>query len=115
MSDELDEVKRLFRAEAAIVPRAAAQQDAIAAAMQRFEQENLRASQGLTDGNRLKRWVWAVKRTLKGFSMPSLRMNQALLAGTSLTVLTIVVVSSSLLREQTSQLGEADKISSVPV
>lgn len=99
MSDEMDDLRQMFRDEAPIRPRGEARQAAIEAAMARFEQENLRARQGIGFADRLKDRVGALLRNLKGpRSMPSIRLNQALLAGTSLAVLTLVVVGTGALR-----------------
>jgi Ca-activated chloride channel family protein len=93
MNGELDHEKALFRAEEPIVPRATARREAIAAAMAQFSKKNSRTAQGMRTENRLM-------NRLKGFiqrsiSMQSIRLSHALMAGTSIAVLGLVVLNVS--------------------
>jgi len=76
MTDEMDDLRQMFRDEAPVRPRGKARQAAIEAAMARFEQENLRTHQGIGFADRLKDRVGALLRNLKGpRSMPSIRLS----------------------------------------
>src|SRR5437868_14828408 len=92
MSDEFDDIKKLLRAEEPVVPREDARQSAVAAAMARFNAKNLGHSQGIASRTRLSdRLRGLFKRSRR---MSTIRLSHVLMAGTSLAVLTVVVVNS---------------------
>ena len=96
MSDELDDIKKLLRAEPLVMPREDARRTAITAAIARFDEKNLVRSQGTASSTRLSdRLRGLFKRSQR---MPTIRLSHVLMAGTSLAVLTLVVVSSGALR-----------------
>src|SRR5262245_52006864 len=96
MSDELDHLKELFRAEVAPVPRDEARKNALAAAMASFDERNMTPVQGSALGDRLSRWLTGLFK--RSDQMSTLRLSHVLIAGSSLAVLGLVVVGSGLLR-----------------
>ncbi len=112
MTDDLENLRQLFRDETAIIPREAARDIAIAEAMQRF-QEISRGTQGTARGNRLM-------RGMRGFIgrrqfMHSLRFNHILMAGSSLAVLTIAVVGTSqFTRFETARISGQETLAPPP-
>jgi Ca-activated chloride channel family protein len=97
MNGELDEFRKAFRAEAPIVPRREAREEAIAAAARRYSENSAQASQGNASGLRLM-------NRLRGFiqrstSMHSIKLTHALMAGTSIAVLGLAVISVSQMRD----------------
>jgi Ca-activated chloride channel homolog len=98
MSDDLDELKQMFRDEAAISPRKAARDIAIAEAVQIFE-KNAEVSQGSSVVERLMKRVRGITR--RRDTMQTLKLNHMLLAGSSFAVLALVaLVTPQMMRQQ---------------
>ncbi|MGE3874997.1 MAG: von Willebrand factor type A domain-containing protein [Parvibaculaceae bacterium] len=97
MTDELDDIKARFRAEAEPGAGLEAKAAGIAKAMDRYDEIFSRSSQGKARGRRLIERVRGV--FLGSTKMHGLKLSHGLMAGASLAVLTLVVVNSGLLRE----------------
>jgi Ca-activated chloride channel family protein len=97
MTDQLDELKRRFRAERELTPEAAAKAAAIAMAMDRYNENFSERSQGRAKRRRL---IERVRGLIPGSTkMHGLKLSHGLMAGASLAVITLVVVNTGLLRE----------------
>jgi Ca-activated chloride channel family protein len=109
MNDEFDDLKNVIRKEEPILPSDDARRAAITQAMARFDEKNRVASQGLGLGARLTdRLRGLFKRSGR---MSTIRISHALMAGTSLAVLALVVVNTGLVqRLSQSNLADNEKI-----
>src|SRR4026209_1548572 len=97
MTDDLDHVRALFRAEAEPETGEAAKAAGIAAAMVRYDEILSRRSQGKATALRLIRQArgllpWSNK-------MHGLKLSHGLMAGASFAVIAVIAVNSGLLRE----------------
>jgi Ca-activated chloride channel family protein len=105
MTEDFADLKDLIRSETAIEQRQAAREAAIAAAMAHYE-KNVAISQGTAGRDRLMAWV---RGFIRGkHTMHSMKFNRALMAGSSLAVLTIAVIVTAEVQvlRQAMPLGE---------
>ena len=97
MTDELDDIRKRFRAEKVQMPEPVAEARGIARAMDRYDEIFSRASQGKARDRRL---ISRVRGLILGSTkMHGLKLSHGLMAGASLAVITLVIVNSGLLRE----------------
>jgi Ca-activated chloride channel family protein len=93
MNDELDPIRAAFRKESSPLPRDAARDDAISVAVQEFRTHHQMRAQGTAVGGRLMNRVKGyIERSL---SMQSIKLSHALIAGSSIAVLGLVIIGSS--------------------
>jgi Ca-activated chloride channel family protein len=113
MNDELDDIRKLLRAEPPVTPREHARRTAIGAAMARFDEKYLARTQGIANRARLiDRLRGFIKRSRR---MPTIRLSHALMAGTSLAVLTLVVINSGVLHQAYQPILRGDEAVEPPV
>lgn len=107
MTDEFDQLKAPFRAEAAPEPDPSARAAGIKAAMAAYDEIFSKASQG----NEIRpRLIARVRGFLFGSTkMHGLRLSHGLMAGASLAVITLVAVNSGILRETRNTLFIEDQ------
>jgi Ca-activated chloride channel homolog len=96
MRDEFEDLKKAFRAEAPIAADEAAKRRAISAAMTVYDRNFSASAQGSARPVRLMDRVRGIFRGSP--NMQGIRLSHALMAGTSLAVLTLVAVNSGLLQ-----------------
>ena len=104
MNNELDRMEQAFRQQReAGRPSDAARQETLRAAMEAFGEENSKARQGTSVGNRPRErgnnWITALKRNLTmNFAHP--KLSYMLAGGTSLAVLTIAAINLQVFNPQ---------------
>ena len=112
MSNELDKLAEAFKREDPILPREEARRDAIAAAMDRFDEENSHLNQGSPSAERLKgqgnTLLTALRRRLS-MTFTNKNLGYILTGSASLAAMAIVVMNTNMIPELPS-LKEAAQL-----
>ncbi len=108
MSNELDKLEQAFRNEGPILPREKAREQAISAAMEQFDAENLGTAQGNAVGARLKaqgnKLLDAIRRR-QSMTFTTEKLGYFLTGSASLAAMALVAINTGLIPEIMEQQG----------
>src|SRR5438067_2323816 len=113
MSDGFDDIKKLLRAEEPVTARRDMRETTITAAMARFDARNLARAKGIASRTRLSDRLGGLFK--RSQTMSTIRLSHVLMAGTSLAVLTIVVVNSGAFHQPSQPIISSDEKLEPPV